>query len=62
MVFPEMRLSAAAPEDVPATYFVGVWVSERRRFLGRLGGGRQPSGTPAAESEKRTRVTVFWWS
>ena len=59
MVFPEMRLSAAAPEDMPATYFVGVLVSERRRFLGRLGGGRQPSGTPAAESTHFQKFIFF---
>ena len=49
-------------EDVPATYFVGVRDSERRQSLGRLAGGRQPSGTQGGESEKGIRITVFWWS
>ena len=35
VVFSEMSLSAAAPEDVPDTYFVGVGVSEHRQSVVR---------------------------
>ena len=36
MAFSEMSLSAVAPEDVPATYFLRVRVSELRQSIGRL--------------------------
>ena len=39
VVFSEMRLFAAATEDVLATYFVGVRVSERRQSEERYGQG-----------------------
>ena len=35
-----MSLWADALEDVPATYFVGVRVSERLQSVGRLGQGQ----------------------
>ena len=37
VVFSEMRLSAAAPNDVPAMYFLDVRVSECRQALSRHG-------------------------
>ena len=39
VVFSEMSLSAAALDDVPATYFVAVRASERRQPLSRHGRG-----------------------
>ena len=39
MVFSEMSWFAAALDDVPATYFVDVRVSERRQPLNRHGRG-----------------------
>ena len=47
VVFPEMSLSAANLEDVPARYLVGFRVSENRQSSGRLGSGRQPYGQGA---------------
>ena len=44
MVVSEMRLSAAAPKDVPATYFVHTRVSERRQSEGCLGSLLAPWG------------------
>ena len=39
VIFAEMSLSKAAPEDMPTGYFVGVRVSERRQAVG--GHGRE---------------------
>ena len=61
MVFSEMSLSAAAPEDVPDTYFVGVGVSEHRQSVGHLDRGGQPCATPRAPVRKsRPRIRVFF--
>ena len=55
MAFPEMSLSEVAPEDVPATYFVAVQVSERRQSVGLGRGGGAGLMAPRGRlSEKGT--------
>ena len=60
MAFPEMSLSEVAPEDVPATYFVAVQVSERRQSVG-LGRGGGPASWPlgGACPKKAPPIRVF---
>ena len=58
VVLSEMCLSASAPEDVPATYFVGVRVSELRKSVSRLVGGA-PNGIAGVPVRKSSPCIRF---
>ena len=57
LVFSEMSVSAAAPEDVPAMYFVGARVAKRRQSVGCLGRGSAVWYRRGALSQKKTAHT-----
>ena len=61
-MFSEMSLSAAAPEDVPATYFVDVQVSERRQSVGRYGRGQPCGSGPPVRKTHPPAKGLFLWS
>ena len=60
MVFSEGSLSAAAPQDVPSTYFVRSYVSEHRQSVGRLSRGAF-LWHPWAPVRKWLTHAVFLW-
>ena len=62
VVFSEMGLSAAGPQDVPATYFVGGRVSQRRQSEERYGRGAalwHPGGACPKTTRPR-RIFLGW--
>ena len=61
VVFFEMSLSEAIPEDVPATYVVSVRVAEPQQSVGCLGRGAVLHGT-VGPPFKSPPIRVVSWS